>query len=96
MVANVFLREYRDSILSIAASHGMSHVRVFGSMAQNAYTADSDIDLLVKIDPSRSLLDIIDAKYQMEDLTRRRVDIITEGALSPYLQDEILQSAVEL
>ncbi len=96
MVANVFLREYRNSILSIAQSHGMSHVRVFGSMARNVDTDDSDIDLLVKIDPQRSLLDIIDAKHQIEDLTNRRVDIVTEAALSPYMQTEVLQSAVEL
>ena len=96
MVANAFLRQYRKPILDITQSHGMSDVRVFGSMAINADTVDSDIGLLVNIDPQKSLLDIIDAKYQIEDLTHRQVDIVTEAALSPYIRQEVLQSAVEL
>jgi len=91
-----FLSQYRESILDIARAHGMSHVRVFGSMVKNADTRNSDIDLLVEIDAKRSLLDIIDAKYQIEDLTHRQVDIVTEAALSPYIRQEVLQSAVRL
>ena len=52
-------------------------------MARNAETHNSDIDLLVEIDPGRSLLDIIDAKYQIENLTHRQVDIVTEAAPIP-------------
>ncbi len=92
----VFLNQYRELILDIARAHGMSHVRVFGSMAKNADTHNSDIDLLVKIDPKRSLLDIIDAKYEIENLTHRQVDIVTEAALSPYIRQEVLRSAVIL
>ena len=65
-------------------------------MSRNADTHNSDIDLLVEIDPGRSLLDIIDAKYQIENLTHRQVDIVTEAALSPYIRQEVLRSAVKL
>ena len=65
-------------------------------MSRNADTHNSDIDLLVEIDPGRSLLDIIDAKYQIENLTHRQVDIVTEAALSPYIRQEVLRSAVRL
>lgn len=91
-----FLSQYREPILDIARAHGMTHVRVFGSMARNAETHNSDIDLLVEIDPRRSLLDIIDAKYEIENLTHRQVDIVTEAALSPYIRQEVLRSAVRL
>ena len=91
-----FLSQYRETILDIARAHGMSHVRVFGSMAKNAETHNSDIDLLVEIEPKRSLLDIIDAKYEIENLTHRQVDIVTEAALSPYILQEIFRSAVNL
>ena len=65
-------------------------------MSRNADTHNSDIDLLVEIDPGRSLLDIIDAKYEIENLTHRQVDIVTEAALSPYIRQEVLRSAVKL
>jgi len=44
----------------------------------------------------RSLLDIIAFKYALEDITNRKVDVVTEKALSPYLRDKILQDAVAI
>jgi predicted nucleotidyltransferase len=46
--------------------------------------------------PDRSLLDIIAIKHALEDITHRKVDIVTEKALSPYIRDKILQDAVAL
>ena len=57
---------------------------------------NSDIDLLVELESGRSLLDIIAIKQDLEDLLGCKVDIVTEGALSPYIRDEILNQAVRL
>lgn len=96
MVSNNFILQFRNDIFSIAKEHGMSNIRVFGSMARNDDRADSDIDLLVEIAPDRSLLDMIQAKHEIEDITHRRVDIVTENSLSPYIREDILLSAVKL
>ena len=52
------LRSRRHEILSMAARHGASNVRVFGSVLHGDDRPDSDIDLLVEVEPGRSLLDM--------------------------------------
>ncbi len=86
----------RTEILRIASSHGAIGVRVFGSVARGDATAGSDLDLLVKMKPGASLLDLIAIKQDLEDLLGIRVDIVTEKALSPYIKDDVLSHAVAL
>jgi len=90
------LAEKREEIPKVAASHGARNLRVFGSFARGEERPDSDIDLLVEMAADRSLLDIIAFKYALEDITNRKVDVVTEKALSPYLRDKILQDAVAI
>jgi len=47
----------REEILDTAARHGAHNVRVFGSVARGDTGPDSDLDLLVELDPDRSLFD---------------------------------------
>ena len=96
MAISQSLAEKREEILKVAASHGARNLRVFGSFARGEERPDSDIDLLVEMAVDRSLLDIIAFKNALEDITHRKVDIVTEKALSPYLRDKILQDAVYL
>ena len=90
------LQDERDEILQIAAGHGARDVRVFGSLARGTARPDSDIDILVKLDPGRSLLDIVAIKQDLEDLLGCEVDVVTEAAISPYILAEVLREAVSL
>jgi predicted nucleotidyltransferase len=51
---------------------------------------------LVKLDPGRSLIDLIAIKQDLEDLLGCKVDIVTEAAISPYIKDQVLKEAVSL
>ncbi len=53
------LTSKRDEILRIAPKYGASKVRVFGSVARGEAGAESDVDLLVELEPGRSLPDHI-------------------------------------
>lgn len=59
MTPNTLLKDKRDEVLRIAAAHGALHVRVFGSVARGEAGPKSDIDILVKLESGRSLLDIV-------------------------------------
>ena len=83
-------------ILRVAHSHGARAVRVFGSRARGDATAESDLDLLISLEPGRSLLDVVAIKQDLEDLLGFSVDVVTEGGLSPYLRDRILAEALPL
>ena len=90
------IRNRRDEILRIATEHGAYNVRVFGSLARGEDSPGSDVDILIELEPGRSLLDIVAIKQDLEDLLARKVDVVTEAALSPYIRDRILQEAVGL
>jgi hypothetical protein len=90
------LREKRDQILAIAKQHGARNVRVFGSLARGEGKRDSDLDVLLELEPGRSLLDIVAIKQDLEDLLNTKVDVVTETAVSPYIRDQILRQAISL
>ncbi len=86
----------RESILHLAELHGASNVRVFGSVARGDATTESDVDFLVDMDEGRSLLDLVGLWQDLQDLLGRKVDVITDGGISPYLRAKILAEAVPL
>ena len=90
------LQAHRPKILELATRHGARNVRVFGSMARGDATPASDVDLLVEVEPGRTLLDVIALEQDLEDLLGRSVDVVTDGGLSPYLQARILAEAAAL
>ncbi len=90
------LHAHRRAILELAARHGARNVRVFGSIARGEDRPDSDVDLLVDVEPGRSLLDVIALEQDLEALLGRPVDVQTDGGLSPYLQQRILAEAAAL
>jgi uncharacterized protein len=93
---HVLLARLRPQVLRIAAAHGAHEVRVFGSAARGDATAESDLDLLVDLEPGRSLLDLIAIEQDLEDLLGRPVDVVTRKSLSPYIRDRVLAEAVPL
>jgi hypothetical protein len=87
------LREKREEILKIAAQHGARNVRIFGSVARGDTGESSDIDLLVDMEPGRSLLDRSELMADLQDLLGRKVDIVTEQGIYWLLKRRILKEA---
>ena len=90
------IKRKRNEILEISTRYGAKEIKIFGSALRGEAKRNSDVDLLVELEPGRSLLDIIAIKQDLEDLLGCKVDIVTEAALSPYIRDEVLNQAVRL
>lgn len=90
------LSEKREEILRIAAKHGARNVRVFGSAATGELREGSDVDILVDLDPGRSLLDLAALMLELQELLGRPVDIGTAKGLKPRYRQRILSEAVPL
>ena len=90
------IRERRSEILDRASQHGARNVRVFGSAARGDAGPASDVDLLVEMEPGRSLLDFVGLWQELEDLLGLKVDLVSEGGISPYLREQILSEAIAL
>jgi predicted nucleotidyltransferase len=88
------LKEKREEILHIAAKHGARTVRVFGSVARGEADAASDLDLLVEMEPGRSLLDLGGLLNELQDLLGCRADVVTEKGLRKRNRDRVLKEAV--
>jgi predicted nucleotidyltransferase len=90
------IRQHRSEILDRASQHGARNVRVFGSAARGDAGPASDVDLLVEMEPGRSLLDFVGLWQELEDLLGLKVDLVSEGGISPYLREQILSEAIAL
>jgi predicted nucleotidyltransferase len=89
------LRARRDEILRLAEQHGVSNVRVVGSVARGEATAESDVDLLMTI-PLRSVFDLVGLWLDMQDLLDCAVSIIPDSAPDEDFMQSVLEDAVPL
>ena len=90
------LQEKREEILRIAARHGAYDVRVFGSVARGEARSDSDVDLLLGVEPERSAWFPASLVLDLEELLGRKVDVVTEQGLHWYISDRVCEEAVPL
>jgi predicted nucleotidyltransferase len=77
-------------LIAICRKNDVAMVGVFGSMARGESTAQSDIDLLVKFGKRKSLLALVRLERELSSALGRKVDVLTEPAISPYLRERIL------
>lgn len=96
MAISRVVEQERATILEPAKKHGACNVRVFGSASLDEAGPESDIDILVDLEPSRSLLDLGSLLMDLEELLGRKVDIVTEKGLRWYIRDKVLKEAVRL
>jgi predicted nucleotidyltransferase len=86
----------REEILQVAKRHGVTRVRVFGSMARGDAMLKSDVDLLVDVGPNPSPWFPGGLVADLEELLGRPVQVITERGLDVLLRDRVLREAVQL
>ncbi|TAF55202.1 MAG: DNA polymerase subunit beta [Oscillatoriales cyanobacterium] len=91
------LLEKRQEILEIATKHGAFNLRIFGSVAREEETPDSDIDLLIDYDIDRvSPWFPTGLMHDLQDLLGHKVDVVTEKGLKPRVRENILNDCISL
>jgi uncharacterized protein len=90
------LNRRRDVLQAIAARHGASNLRLFGSVLRGEEGTDSDIDLLVDMAEDRGLGDYLALVEELEGVLARRVDIVIDRSLSPHFRPYIEAEAQPL
>lgn len=79
-------KEQARTVEEAARRHGVSSVRIFGSVVRGTATEGSDLDLF----------DLVSLKQELEGKLGRKVDVMTENSLSPYMRDSVLREAIVL
>lgn len=90
------IREKRREIIAIAAKHGAYNVRLFGSVARGEADKKSDVDILVDLEPERSLFDLGGLLTDLEALLDCQVDVVTVRGLRKRMRERVLREAVPL
>lgn len=93
---NSLITENKTSILRLSQQHGVKNVRLFGSMARDEASAESDVDLLVDLEEGCDLFDLGELLVDLQDLLHRKVDLVTEISLHPKISVQILKEAIPL
>jgi predicted nucleotidyltransferase len=90
------IHQRRDTVLQIAARHGASNLRLFGSVARGEERPDSDVDLMIDLDAERGFGDYLGPAEELEAPPHRRVDLLLARGLSPFFRHYIEADARSL
>lgn len=90
------VKEKREEIIRIARRHGAVNIRLFGSVAHGDPGASSDVDFIVEVGRDPSPWFPAGLVVDLEELLGRRVHVVTDGALHPYIRERVTQEAVPL
>lgn len=78
-----------NAIIDLCRQNDVAKLEVFGSTARGEAHEGSDIDLLVEFSTRKSLLALVSLERRMSAALGRKVDLLTEAAISPYLRERI-------
>lgn len=90
------LRLQRREIEAIGRRHGVSNIRVFGSVARGDASDDSDLDLLTDVAAGRSLWDLTDFALEVEEMLGVFTQVVTTSGVKARMRDRVLAEAVAL
>lgn len=77
-------------------AQGVAHAALFGSVARGDDRPDSDIDILVDLDPAIvvTIFDYAGVKDFIADMFDRRVDVVSRESLKPRVRPKTTADAI--
>lgn len=88
------IEEIKRKILPILQQYDVVKASIFGSHVRGEADAKSDLDLLVKFSGKKSLFDLVNLKFALEDILQCNVDVLTYNSIHPLIKDTILSEEV--
>jgi len=95
------IQTFLPQIKNILKANRVKNAFLFGSAVNESFDENSDIDMIVNlqegIDPVEAGEYLWNLLFEIEDLTKRKVDILTERSLkNPYFIKEVNQTKVPI
>jgi uncharacterized protein len=80
------VRRKRQDLVTAAAAHGVTNLRVFGSVARGQDRPDSDVDLLADLPPGMGLLGLGRVQAELEAILGSQIDLVPAADLKPAVR----------
>jgi predicted nucleotidyltransferase len=96
MITRNELLSRRADILDVARRHGASDVRVIRSVARGDQTPELDVELVVRFEADRSLMDHGLLIEELQELLGVKVDMVSEGASAAASTNGVAREALRL
>jgi uncharacterized protein len=94
---------YRQTVLNLLSdrldtihSFGVHSLALFGSVARDEATENSDLDFLVEFEGMATFDRYMDLKFFLEDLFNKPVDLVTKRSLKPQISKNVLAEAINV
>jgi len=83
------LKINESELLDACKKNDINFLGIFGSFSRGEQKEKSDVDVLVKFSKRKSLLDLVRIERRLSEIMGVKVDLVTEGSVSPYMIDGI-------
>lgn len=86
----------QDDLKTMLKEQGVSYLGLFGSYARGEETQQSDIDLMIDFDETKSLFDLADIKIQLQEKLGKKVELSMRGHIKESLKSYINKDLITL
>lgn len=88
--------EIRRKIIPVLKKFNVTKAGIFGSYARGEQKKKSDVDILIEIDNSADLFDLIRLKANLEKEIKRKVDLVEYSLIRKEIRKNILKDEVPI
>ena len=90
------LNEIKKQIKPVLQKYEVSEASIVGSVARNEEIETSDIDIIIEATKDMSLLTFSRLKLELENVLKKKVDLIERSAVKPRLKNYLLKDEVKV
>jgi len=80
----------KDEIKDLLKRNNVTMLGLFGSYARGEESEESDLDFIIKFSKNNGLLALIKLKRELSEILGKKVDLLTERSISPYIRKNIM------
>ncbi len=96
MNKQAILAQLTDNLEEMQQRFSVRAISIFGSVARDDATDNSDVDLLVAFDKKANFDVFMDLRFYLEELLGIGVDLVTDKALRPEIRKTIEQEIIHV
>ncbi len=90
------LETIKKKLIPILKRNKITRAGIFGSYARGKQNKKSDIDILVEIDEKVGLIEFIELKITIQELLRKRIDLVEYNTIRPEIRENIIQDEISI